>query len=251
MGHLDGRTALVTGGSRNLGAVVARHLADAGASVVVTARSSLDDAQRVRDGLANGAGQDHHVVRLDADDPEDVERAAHETLERVGGVDVLVNNAGPFSVTPFAELPTSEWRATLDANLTAAMVLARELAPGMRERGWGRVVNVSAGSAFLRNHATYGLVKAALNMLTESLALELGPEVTVNALAPGQIAESAPDVAEIDPTFVDRAIAQTPLARLVTRDEVAELVVTMVSPVFDPVTGVVVPIDGGWRLPRF
>lgn len=251
MTSLDGRTALVTGSSRNLGATIAEHLAAAGAHVVLTGRASLEEAHARRDELVARTGREHHVVRLDADDPDDVARAAREATELTGGVDVLVNNAGPFSITPFVELPVDEWRRTLDANLTAAVVLARELAPGMRTRGWGRIVNVSAGSAYVRNHATYGLVKDAVNTLTEALALELGPEVTVNAVAPGQIAESAPDVAEIDPTFVDRAIERTPLGRLVTRDEVAALVATLVGPAFDAVTGAVVPIDGGWRLPRF
>ncbi len=251
MSALDGRRALITGSSRNLGAAIAARLAAAGATVVLTGRSSMDEARARRDELVERTGREHHVVRLDADEPDDVARAAREVQDLLGGVDVLVNNAGPFSITPFTELPTDEWRRTLDANLTAAIVLGRELAPGMRARGWGRIVNVSAGSAYLRNHASYGLVKASMITLTESLALELGPEITVNAVAPGQIAESAPDVAEIDPTFVDRAIERTPLGRLVTRAEVAELVHIMLGPVFDPVTGVVVPIDGGWRLPRF
>ena len=94
----------------------------------------------------------------------------------------------------------------------------------MREAGWGRIVLLSAGSAYLRNHAIYGLAKQALGFLAEELALELGPAITVNAVAPGQIAESADDIAEHDPSFVERAIAHTPAGRLVTRAEVAELV---------------------------
>jgi NAD(P)-dependent dehydrogenase (short-subunit alcohol dehydrogenase family) len=121
----------------------------------------------------------------------------------------------------------------------------------MRDRGWGRIVNVSAGSAYLRNHSVYGLAKNGVIFLTEELALELGPAVTVNAVAPGQIEESAADIGEIDPTFVERAVRHTPARRLVTRPEVAAIVALMCSPAFDMVTGVTLPVDGGWRFNRF
>jgi NAD(P)-dependent dehydrogenase (short-subunit alcohol dehydrogenase family) len=169
----------------------------------------------------------------------------------VAGVDVLVNNAGPFEIVPLHQLTSERFDEVWRANLGAARTLVARLAPGIQASGWGRVVNISAGSAYVRNHSAYTLAKAALEVLTEQLALELGPSVTVNAIAPGQIAESADEVAEIDPTFVDRAIAATPLGRLVTRAEVAALVSSLCSPLFDAVTGVTIPVDGGWRLPRF
>jgi NAD(P)-dependent dehydrogenase (short-subunit alcohol dehydrogenase family) len=117
--------------------------------------------------------------------------------------------------------------------------------------GFGRIVNISAVSQALRNHSIYGLAKSALVFLTEELAVELGPDVTVNAVAPGQILESAPDIAEFDPTFVDRAIAATPLGRLVTRREVADVVVDLCHPARAALTGIVVPVDGGFRLRCF
>jgi NAD(P)-dependent dehydrogenase (short-subunit alcohol dehydrogenase family) len=135
--------------------------------------------------------------------------------------------------------------------VTATHLACQLILPGMNERGWGRVVNVSAGSAYLRNHSIYGLAKAAVLHLTEALALEAGPGVTVNAVAPGQIDESAPDVSAIDPTFVERAVARTPAGRLVTRAEVAEAVALLCSPAFAMLTGAVLPLDGGWRFNRF
>jgi NAD(P)-dependent dehydrogenase (short-subunit alcohol dehydrogenase family) len=121
----------------------------------------------------------------------------------------------------------------------------------MRASGWGRIINVAGADAYLRNHSVYGLAKAGLIFLTEELAVELAPEVTVNAVAPGQMAESAPDVGAIDPTWVPRVTAQTPLGRLVSRSEVAEVVARLCHPAFDMVTGATIPIDGGFRLPRF
>jgi NAD(P)-dependent dehydrogenase (short-subunit alcohol dehydrogenase family) len=154
-------------------------------------------------------------------------------------------------MTPFAELEEPEWDLVWDVNVKAAQIATRLLAPGMRDAGWGRIVLLSAGSAYLRNHSIYGLAKNALAFLAEELALELGPEVTVNAVAPGQIAESADDIAEFDPSFVERAVAHTPAGRLVTRGEVAELVAALCGPAFDMVTGATLPLDGGWRLQRF
>jgi NAD(P)-dependent dehydrogenase (short-subunit alcohol dehydrogenase family) len=168
-----------------------------------------------------------------------------------GRIDILVNNAGPFNAEPFATLPESEWDRIMNVNLKAAYLAAQGVVPGMREAGWGRIINMSAGSAFIRNHSVYGLAKAGVIMLTEALALELGPEITVNAIAPGQIAESGPDISEIDPTFVDRAIAHSPGGRLVTRAEVANLIAWLCSPAADMITGHTIPIDAGWRFNRF
>jgi NAD(P)-dependent dehydrogenase (short-subunit alcohol dehydrogenase family) len=168
-----------------------------------------------------------------------------------GPVDILVNNHGPFSMTPFHQMPADEFAHVMDGNLTLTLRAVQQVVPGMRAGGWGRIVNLSAGSAYLRNHSVYGLAKSAVGMLTESLALELGPEITVNAVAPGQIVESTPDIEDIDPTFVGRALARTPAGRLVSRHEVAEIVAALCAPPFDLLTGAVLPVDGGWRLNRF
>lgn len=247
--HLVDRTALVTGASRNLGAVLAHHLAAAGARVVVTGRT-LAGATAVRDALEARWPREHVALALASGGAVATDAALADLHAAVGRVDVLVNNAGPFGATPFTAVTDDEWSEVLDANLSVPVRLVRALAPGMSQAGWGRVINLAAGSAFVRDHATYGLVKHAVVAWTEALALELGPAVTVNAVAPGQIAESVPEAEAVEPGFAARCVARTPLGRLVTRDEVAALVVTMLGPVFDAVTGVTVPIDGGWRLPR-
>lgn len=248
---LDGRTALVTGSSRNLGAAIAERLARAGAVVALTYHSSRDEAETLAARLREETGRDHIVVGGDLAASTGVEAVVGGALAAFGRVDVLVNNAGPFSMTPFIELPEHEWDTIWDTNAKAVYLATRLVVPGMRETGWGRIVNISAGSAYLRNHSVYTLAKAALNVLTEELALELGPEITVNALAPGQIAESADDITELDPTFVERTLEHTPAGRLVTRGEVAELVALLCSPPFDMVTGETLAVDGGWRFNRF
>ena len=113
------------------------------------------------------------------------------------------------------------------------------------EARWGARGEHIGRVGLSRNHSIYTLAKDAVITFTEALAVEVAPKVTVNCVAPGQIAESADDMAEFDPTFVERATAATPLGRLVTRDEVAGIVVELCGPRFAAVTGVTIPVDGG------
>jgi len=245
--HLRGRVALITGASRNLGAGIARAMASHGARVAVNYHSSRAAAGQVIAGLE---GSGHAAVAGDVSSAEGVEKLVAEA-ERImaATIDILVNNAGPFSMTPYTELEPAEFDFIWNSNVRAAYLAARRVAPGMSAHGWGRIVNISAGSAFLRNHSVYTLAKDAMITLTEQLAVELGPAITVNCVAPGQIAESAGDMAGFDKDFVSRTIARTPAGRLVTRRDVAGVVLALCSPAFDMVTGATVPVDGGARLP--
>jgi 3-oxoacyl-[acyl-carrier protein] reductase len=249
---LEGKAALVTAGSRNLGSAISLALAERGADVAVNYRSSRDAAE-VLVGRMSEYGGDHRAVAGDCSTPQGAADLVAAARAALGGraIHVLIDNHGPFSMTPFADMPDEEFRRIWEANLAAAHAAIRAVVPGMRETGRGRIVNVSAGSASLRNHSIYSLAKAAMVTFTEALAVELGPEITVNCVAPGQIAESAEDIAEFDPSFVERAIDATPIGRLVTRAEVAAIVAEMCGPLFDGVSGATIPIDGGWRLPRF
>ena len=249
--HLKGKTALVTGASRNLGAAISSELARRGATVAVAYRESASAAQALVDELRTRTGADHVAVAGDLSTGDGARTLAESVREQFGRVDILINNAGPFAMDPFVDLPEAEWDRVWNTNVKAAYVTTKVLAPGMREAGWGRIVNISAGSAYLRNHSIYTLAKSALITLTEELAVELGPEITVNAVAPGQIAESADDMAAFDATFVERAVSASPLRRLVTRPEVATIVGELCGPRFAGVTGVTIPVDAGSRIPRF
>jgi NAD(P)-dependent dehydrogenase (short-subunit alcohol dehydrogenase family) len=247
---LGGHVALVTGAARNLPAVIASEFAAAGAAVAINDVAHQDQAEALAASIENEGGR-AAVFMADVADHEQLVGLVDRVQSELGTVDILINGAGPFAMDPFPQLPEADWDRVMDANLKAVYMLAGLVAPGMKARGWGRIINVSAGSADLRNHSIYGLAKWGIRHLTESLALELGPEITVNAISPGQIAESAPDISEFDPTFVDRAIAWTPVGRLVTRPEIARLMVLMCSPVFDMVTGETLRVDGGWGIPRW
>ena len=248
--RLAGSRALVTGSSRNLGAVIAERLAAAGATVAITYRESEPEARSLAERLRRETGRRHPCVQGDLATEDGVRAVVGASLDALGGIEVLVNNAGPWVAAPFTRLAPGDFDAALHANVKAAYLATQLAAPAMRQAGWGRVVNLSAGSRHLRSHSVYGLAKAAVVFLTEELACELGPEITVNAIEPGQISESGAEMDAIEPGFVTRAIAATPAGRLVTRGEVAEAVVALCSPALDMLTGATLPLDGGWRFRR-
>lgn len=230
--------ALVTASSDTLGAAIARGLHDAGVPTVWQ-------------GTRAEGPQPAGAAYVRGDIVADPERVVIEAAAALGGpISVLVNNLGPWDATPVAAADPAQWRRAIDHHVGAALRVAQLVAPGMRELGWGRIVNISAGSAGTRDHGLYGLGKSFLEELTESLAFELAPAITVNALSPGQIQESVPAMTAIDPTAVARMVHRTPAGRLVTRAEIAALVRSLCEPAFDMVTGTVIPVDGGYRIPR-
>jgi NAD(P)-dependent dehydrogenase (short-subunit alcohol dehydrogenase family) len=180
------RTALVTGGNRGLGLETARRLAAAGLDVVLTAR----DPDRAREAAARLGGT-VRAEQLDVTSADSV-RACADRLARDGvPVDVLVNNAGIYPTTPLLQVDEAGLLAALQANTVGPWRTCRAFVPAMRERGWGRVVNVSTGYAHLTGDGpgagAYGLSKTALNVLTRMVAAEAGPGVLVNAADPGWV----------------------------------------------------------------
>lgn len=244
---LNGKVALVTASSRYTGAVIAATLCRAGAQTAIHYHTSQQEAealvQQLRsEGLKAGA------FAADGRRPDEMRTLANAVSEQFGGVDILVNNLGPYADTPFLELAEDHWDWILNTNLKAAYILTQQLAPGMIERGWGRVINISAASAFIRSHSVYGLAKAALIYLTEALAVEVAPQVTVNAISPGQI-EDSELIDEIDPNYKRTLRQESPLKRLVTRQEIADMIVLLCGHPFGAVTGQTIVMDAGWTLP--
>lgn len=242
-----GKAALVTGSSSGAGAAIALELARLGAAVGVHCRTNIGQAELIAGRIVEMGGK-ASAFRADLAHDGAPERLAADVESALGPVQLLINNAGPYADAPFRTLKPAVWDAIMAANLRAPWLLAQQLAPAMERLGWGRIVNLGATSGFVRTHSIYGLAKAALLTLTESLALELAPAITVNAVVPSQIASARTDTM---PVYKEAAIAGTPLGRLVTEDEIARMVALVCSPAFDFVTGRAIVMDGGRTLPRF
>jgi NAD(P)-dependent dehydrogenase (short-subunit alcohol dehydrogenase family) len=242
-----GKVALVTGSSSGAGAAIALELARRGATVAVHFRSNLAQADAIVSRIA-AAGGTASTFRADLAQDSAPNQLVTEVEGALGPISLLVNNAGPFADAPFRTLSAGVWDEIMSVNLKAPWLLAQKVAPCMERLGRGRIVNLGATSGFVRSHSVYGLAKAALLHLTESLALELAPTITVNAVVPSQIASERTDTM---PTYKAAAIAGTPLGRLVTEQEIARMVASVCSSDFDFVTGRAIIMDGGRTLPRF
>jgi NAD(P)-dependent dehydrogenase (short-subunit alcohol dehydrogenase family) len=245
--ELHGQTALVTGASRGIGRDLALALAHAGANVALTARS-VDDLQPVLEALGSEPGAAHPIA-LDVRDLGAIERAVGETVERLGGLEILVNNAGVGTNHDAIDVTEQEWDEIVDVNLKGLFFCCRAAALAMRGRGYGRIVNMSsqAGSVGIRRHAAYSASKGGVDNLTRVLALEWAPwGITVNAVAPTFV--RTPGTAErLDrPEFLTDVVSRIPLGRVGTTTEVAAAVLFLASPASSLVTGSVLAVDGGW-----
>ncbi len=244
---LAGKVALITGSSSGAGAAIALELARHGARVAVHCRSAMDDARAVVRRITEGSGT-AAAFKADLAQADPSATLVTKVEQALGPISVLVNNAGPFADAPFRTLTPSAWDLVMSVNLKAPYLLAQKVAPAMEGQGWGRIINLGATSGFVRTHSVYGLAKAAVLHLTESLALELAPTITVNAVVPSQIASARTDTM---PVYKAAAISGTPLGRLVTEEEIGRMVALLCSADFDFVTGRAIVMDGGRTLPRF
>ena len=244
---LKSKVALVTGASSGAGVDIARELGRCGARVAVHYRSSRAGADDVVEAI-RAAGGEAATFQADMAVSDDVRRLAAEVDGRLGPVSVLVNNAGPFADTAFRTLTERDWDYVMNTNLKSVFIASQLVLAGMEKLGWGRIVNLGATSAFVRSHSVYGLAKAALLHMTESMAVDFAPHVTVNAVVPSQIASARTDKM---PAYKAAAVAATPLKRLVTQPEIARMVALICSPAFDFVTGRAIILDGGRSIPVF
>ena len=236
---------MITGASRGLGAEIARTMARYGAMVAVNYRHSEDAAQALCDEI-NTEGALAMPFQADVSDPADVVRLVAAAWETLGPIDVLVNSAGPYVDTPFLALSVADFDYVMATNVRASFLVTQAVGQRMKARGHGQVINIAATDAFHRSHSVYGLAKAGVVYLTEALARELAPEVRVNALAPDLIADNE----GMEDAFVDQAVTATPLQRLVSRAEVAEMVCLLCTPAFAIMTGQTIVMDGGRSIPR-
>src|SRR5256886_11902347 len=190
MFRLDGKRALVTGGSKGLGKVIATALAEAGADVALASRS-LEECRVAAKEIASATGRKTIAIAADVVKESDVQRMVEVTQNDLGPIDILVNNAGTNIRGNAQDLSESDWDTVVDVNLKAPFLVSKRVGPGMCERGWGRVINMGSimSVVALAGRAPYASAKAGLLNLTRVLALEWANRgVTVNAICPGPFA---------------------------------------------------------------
>lgn len=244
---ITGTRALVTGGTRGVGRGIVLELAKAGAQVVTCYRSDGEHVSSLERELKE-IGGNHHVVRADVLSESDLDGLFGEIEQHLGGLDVVVNNAGVISHIPFAELPVEEWRRVIDTNLTAAFQVIQRSLPLLGEGA--SVINIGSrgAQAGIPLRAHYTAAKAALIGLTRSLAKEFGGKgIRFNVLALGVIATEALDAmpAEQAEALRARYSEKTSLGRLGTPAEVAGAVLFLASELSQYVTGETINVDGG------
>jgi 2-deoxy-D-gluconate 3-dehydrogenase len=244
---ISGKRALVTGGSKGIGAAVAQVLAEAGAEVAIVGRdpAGLDETAA----LVERAGRACHKITADLRSADETLRAATEALSLFGVVDILVNNAGIARIAPLTDLALDEWNETMTVNLTAPFLLARTLAPAMIAQRSGKIINISsqAGVIALEGHGAYCASKGGLNMLTKVMAAEWScHNIQVNAVAPTVILTPMGTEVWGDPAKSAPMLAKIPLGRFGQPVEVADLVLFLASPASDLITGETILIDGGY-----
>ena len=255
---LEGKTAVITGGGRGIGAAVARALAGAGAAVALAARTE-PQVEQVADEL-RAAGRVAWALGCDVADPESVREMARVAAARLENVDILVNGAGIAHSAPVHELTLDDWNRLLAVNATGTFLCTKVFLPGMLERSWGRVINIAsvAGLAGARYIAGYAASKHAVVGFTRCLAAEIADRgVTANAVCPGYV-ESAMTQESLerivarpgrsrDDAF--QALLQaTPQRRLIQPDEVAHVVLSLCDDNARGINGQAIVLDGGGLL---
>jgi NAD(P)-dependent dehydrogenase (short-subunit alcohol dehydrogenase family) len=241
---LEGKVAVVTGAAQGIGRAIAEGLAAEGARIVV---ADLRGAEEAAASFPDGVG-----VECDVASEQDVQRLADAVAERCGGVDVLVNNAGLYAsleMRPFDRIPLDEWRQVMDVNVASMFLTCRALVPLMRERGGGKIVNISSGTPFrgvpfLLHYVTS---KGAIVAFTRALAKELGRDnVLVNCVAPGfTISTGVQEHPEVIEALREVSVAARTLQRDQVPDDVVGAVVFLCGSGADFVTGQTIVIDGG------
>ncbi|MEF8789528.1 MAG: glucose 1-dehydrogenase [Haloarculaceae archaeon] len=239
--RFGGRTAIVTGSTRGIGAAVARRLAGEGASVVVSGRTAA--AGEAVAGAIREAGGEASFVRTDMRDPDDVEALVAETVDRYGGVDVLVNNAAVETNTGAGEATREDWDRVVETDFRGYWLCARE---AVRQMDRGAVVNVSSNHARLTMPAMfpYNAVKAGIEGMTRAMALDFGPAVRVNAVTPGWVAVDR-TVEEMSEERRRELAGIHPVGRLGEPEDVAAPVAFLASDEAGYVTGASLLVDGG------
>lgn len=257
--RIAGRTALITGSSAGLGYALAQRLAQSGCNVVLHGIEPPEQVLGQAQALRQAHGVEAAYLQADLNDPLAIERLLETVAARHGGIDILINNAVTRHFAPTQAFPVVEWDRALAVNLSAAFHTIRLSLGGMRERGWGRIFNMTSvyGIRAVANRIDYVTTKAALIALTRVISLEtINQGITCNAICPGAVLTPTSEArieALMEETGLDREQAtqaflagKQPTQRFVDPAHVAELVVFLCGDAGADITGATLPVEGGW-----
>ena len=247
--RLDGKVAIVTGGSRGIGACIARRLGADGAAVAVVARSAHARAEAVAKEIADAGGR-AAAFQADVARVADCERLAAEAAGAFGTIDILVNNAGIYRPLSIEETSEADWDAQIDINLKGSFFMVKAVVPVMKAKGAGKIVNVAStlGLVGTPGGSAYCASKGGQMLLTKALCMELAPHgINVNAVAPGAAKTDMNEAIRAQPGREERMNALSPVGRYwMDADDVSGAVAYLVSSEADAVHGAHLTIDHGW-----
>ena len=251
MFNLHGKVAIVTGGNGGIGKSIARGLASVGANVVIAARNEIKTTETVRE-IYEKFGTQVIGVRVDLQQEEQIRDLAAKTLETFGCIDILVNNAGT-NIRKFPQdYKVAEWDEMLDTNLKGAFLCSQATYPAMKTVGGGKIINIGSMTSIFGGAklAPYGSSKGGIVQLTRSLAVAWAPDnIQVNAILPGWINTDLTRQARKDiPELEEHVINRTPVGRWGEPDELAGTAIFLASRAANFVTGVALPVDGGFSV---
>ncbi len=248
--RLEGKVALITGGTSGIGSATAIRFAHEGAAVAITGRNSERGEQVVQDILANGG--EALFIQSDVRKAGDCRQAVDQTLERFGKIDVLFNNAGVFHPKTIPDCTEEEWDETIDSSLKGAFLMSKYVLPSMIERGSGSIIHTSSGWGILGGSkaAAYCAAKGGLIIMAKAMAIDHGPDgIRVNCVCPGDILTPMlpDDAAKRGMSWDDYAVgaAERPLGRIGTTEDIANAVLYLASDESSFVTGEALVVDGG------
>jgi acetoacetyl-CoA reductase len=238
-----GRVALVTGGTRGIGKAIVKRLKDAGLTVAAGYAGNDENARKVAEELGV------IVVKGSVDSFDDCKRCAAEVEAKLGPIEVLVNNAGITRDGFFHKMSLEQWQEVIHTNMDSVFNMTRQVIEGMRERGYGRIINISSinGQKGQAGQTNYSAAKAGMIGFTKALAMESANKgITVNCVAPGYT--STEMVSAINPAVLEKIVAGIPVGRLGTPEEVAEICAFLASDMASFITGATIAVNGGQHM---